>query len=44
MLNATYELEEPIAKAAIEKNFQATASEINMQKQPPEVFCKRRCS
>ena len=31
-LYASYELEEPFAKAAIEKNFQAAASEINVQK------------
>ena len=30
-LYAPYELEEPFAKAAIEKNFQGAASEINMQ-------------
>ena len=29
--NATYELEERFAKAAIEKNFQAAASEINIR-------------
>ena len=39
-----YELEEPFATAATEKNFQAAASEIKIQKEPPDVFCKKRCS
>ena len=35
-LSATYELEETFAKAAIGKNFQAAASEINIR-------CKELC-